>query len=114
MLGLSHRTADLTTREAVALTEARLDRLYATLHERYPGVEAVAVSTCNRTELYIARPVHQSPDGDDLRGVFAEAVGVAADRLAAVTVRREQEQAAAHLFRVADRKSTRLNSSHYS
>lgn len=101
MLGLSHRTADLTTREAVALTEARLDRLYATLHERYPGVEAVAVSTCNRTELYIARPVHQSPDGDDLRGVFAEAVGVAADRLAAVTVRREQEQAAAHLFRVA-------------
>ena len=100
MLGLSHRTAPLPLREAVALTGDRLDRLYALIGERHPAAEAVAVSTCNRTELYLARPTHEPPDGEGLRRLLAEAVGVNDDDLAAVCVRREQEQAAAHLFRV--------------
>lgn len=100
MIGLSHRTADLELREAASLTGDRLDRFYARLAASHPAAEAVALSTCNRTELYIARPTHESPDGEGLRALLAETVGVPVERLAAATVQREQEQAAAHLFRV--------------
>ncbi|MFW5682444.1 MAG: glutamyl-tRNA reductase [Phycisphaeraceae bacterium] len=100
MIGLSHRTADLELREAVSLTGERLDRVYARLAASHPAAEAVAVSTCNRTELYVARPTHEAPGGEALREMLAEAVGVPVERLAAATVQREQEQAAAHLFRV--------------
>lgn len=100
MIGLSHRTADLELREAASLTGDRLDRFYARLAELHPDAEAVAVSTCNRTELYVARPTHEAPGGDALRALLADAAGVPRERLAAATVQREQEQAAAHLFRV--------------
>ncbi len=51
LLGLSHRTAPLDLREAVALTEGRAAGLMAELASSASVHEAVAISTCNRTEL---------------------------------------------------------------
>ena len=53
-MGLSHRTAPLSVRERLALTESGqvelLQRLAQAPHE------ALLVSTCNRVELYLASP----------------------------------------------------------
>jgi glutamyl-tRNA reductase len=52
-LGVSHKTAPLDLRERLSLTEGRA---VGALHEltAAPGIhEAAAISTCNRTELYL-------------------------------------------------------------
>jgi glutamyl-tRNA reductase len=52
-LGASHKTAPLALRERIALTEHAAEPLLREL-TAHPAVgEAVALSTCNRTELYL-------------------------------------------------------------
>ena len=53
VLGVSHKTAPLPLRERLALTEARAARVLTELTDQEAVHEAVAVSTCNRTELYL-------------------------------------------------------------
>jgi glutamyl-tRNA reductase len=52
-LGVSHKTAPLELRERLALTEGRAVGVLAELVERQEVAEAAAISTCNRTELYL-------------------------------------------------------------
>jgi glutamyl-tRNA reductase len=52
-LGVSHKTAPLELRERMALTEGRAVGVLAELVDRDEVLEAVAISTCNRTELYL-------------------------------------------------------------
>jgi glutamyl-tRNA reductase len=52
-LGVSHKTAPLELRERLALTEGRAAAVLAELTAREEIYEAVAISTCNRTELYL-------------------------------------------------------------
>ena len=58
-LGANHKTAPLPLREKVALPDGRAARVLAELVEHESVHEAVAISTCNRTELYlvVADPV---------------------------------------------------------
>jgi glutamyl-tRNA reductase len=52
-LGASHKTAPLDLRERLALTEGRATAVLAELTAREEIAEAVALSTCNRTEVYV-------------------------------------------------------------
>ena len=52
-LGVSHRTAPLALREQLALTEGRAAGVLNALVSEEPISEAAALSTCNRTELYL-------------------------------------------------------------
>jgi len=52
-LGVSHKTAPLDLRERLALTEGRATAVLAELTAREEIHEAVAISTCNRTEIYL-------------------------------------------------------------
>jgi glutamyl-tRNA reductase len=52
-LGVSHKTAPLELRERVALTEGRAAGVLRELVEVAEVHEAAAISTCNRTELYL-------------------------------------------------------------
>jgi glutamyl-tRNA reductase len=52
-LGASHKTAPLELRERMALTEGRAVGVLRELVEREEILEAAAISTCNRTELYL-------------------------------------------------------------
>ncbi len=52
-LGASHKTAPLELRERMALTEGRAVGVLGGLVEREEIQEAAAISTCNRTELYL-------------------------------------------------------------
>lgn len=100
MLGVNHRTAAVELRERLALADDRLDAALDRLRTAFPGVEAVILSTCNRTEVYLARPAHEPPTFDDLRAMLAAHCNISVEDLAAVTIQREQQEAAAHLFRV--------------
>src|SRR5918999_1208004 len=52
-LGVSHKTAPLELRERLALPEGRAAAVLADLVAQPAIHEAVAISTCNRTELYL-------------------------------------------------------------
>ena len=73
-LGISHKTAPLELRERMALTEGRATGVLSELVGAEGVHEAAAISTCNRTELYL----------------FA-ADGVAAESLALATLAREAD-----------------------
>jgi glutamyl-tRNA reductase len=97
LLGTSHRLAPVEVRERVAVDADAA----ATLAARLAGEgEAVCLSTCNRTELYLAAA---DPVEADRRATeaLAELAGVQPGELEPHLYRLEQEAAIVHLFRVA-------------
>ena len=93
LAGVSHHRAPIELRERVALD---LDACRA-LAQRLDG-EAVVLSTCNRTELYLVREEHAD---DEAVAALTQLAGERADNLAAALYRLRDEAAALHLFRVA-------------
>ena len=91
VVGTSHREEPLARRERLRLgpTQAAVvaQRLAA------QGLEAVALSTCGRTELYVA--------GADVRTARRRAGDAVEELGTAGTYSHEDERAARHLFRVA-------------
>ncbi|HST25285.1 MAG TPA: glutamyl-tRNA reductase [Gaiellaceae bacterium] len=96
LVGVSHRVAPVELRERVALSGEDAAALAAELSAG--GGEAVCLSTCNRTELYLA--------GDDdvseqAVSALAARSGLSEPELHAVLYRLHDEAAGIHLFRVA-------------
>jgi len=94
LVGLSHRGSSVAVRERAFVPLPQAAELAASLAD---GGEAVCLSTCNRTELYLV-----GEDGER-RGLDALAAisGLGGDDLRAVVYRLADEAAALHLFRVA-------------
>jgi glutamyl-tRNA reductase len=98
-LGISHKTAPVELRERVALPEGRAASVLRELVSTEHIHEAVALSTCNRTELYLAV-------GDDVEaetttlGTLARQSDIRPTELVAHLYSLRNEQAARHLFRV--------------
>lgn len=93
LVGVSHHNAPVELREKVALAPEAAAALAADL-----GHEAVVLSTCNRTELYLARP---EDAGQEAVETLTRIAGERSGELAAVLYRLGDEAAALHLFRVA-------------
>jgi glutamyl-tRNA reductase len=99
LLGSSHRVAPVALRERVALTERQAARIVTALCSE-PGIsEAVAISTCNRTEIYTVVDGRPAAEGAVLERLAAHA-GIAPEDLAAATYTLRNCDAARHLFRV--------------
>ena len=100
LAGVSHHRAPLEVRERVAVDLDVAGELARELAASGgPAHEAVVLSTCNRTELYVAGE-------DDKLGAHAdrallELAGAGAPALASAAYRLADESAALHLFRVA-------------
>ena len=96
VVGVNHRTAAIELRERLAISAHDLPRAVAELVGHVDAREGVALSTCNRTELYF---VEGNADAASraLSWIGAR-LGVDAEPLA--YVRRERD-AVAHLYRVA-------------
>ncbi|MEM9346004.1 MAG: glutamyl-tRNA reductase [Planctomycetota bacterium] len=101
MLGFNHRTAPLELREALAFDPGQAASAIRELRQAYPASECALISTCNRTELYLARPIHDPPTIEHLRDFVIQQTGADADAVHAASIHREQEEAATHLFRVS-------------
>ena len=93
LAGVSHHKAPIELRERVALDLEAC----RTLAQRLDG-EAVVLSTCNRTELYLVQDEHAEELAVE---TLAELAGDRGDDLAAALYRLRDEAAALHLFRVA-------------
>ncbi len=97
LVGVSHHRAPLELRERVSVDPEAAAELAGELAS---DCEAVVLSTCNRTEIYLA-----APGGQTLEERASSAlVGLARERgeeLAPVVYRLADESAALHLFRVA-------------
>ena len=92
LVGVSHRRAPVELRERVALDRDGSAELARRLAD---GGEAVVLSTCNRTELYLAR---DSDDGELAAMSFLLEQG---PEFEGVAYRLHDDAAALHLFRVA-------------
>lgn len=101
MVGCSHRTAPVEMRERLAFDPERLPRALDGLAVRY-GCEAVIVSTCNRVELYLARPDAQvALDVELIAEFLAEFHQLPPARLMPHLYEHRGHEAVGHLFRVA-------------
>ena len=97
--GISHKTASLELRERLALDEEAALRLSQELLDEGVACEAVALSTCNRTELYLYGRDSLAARQAAL-GHLARHAGVAPGELEPALYSYSGDGAIAHLFRV--------------
>jgi glutamyl-tRNA reductase len=98
LIGLSHHVAPVELRERVALPGSSAAELARGLAGEEG--EAVCLSTCNRTELYLATAEPEAGEERALSALCAVA-GLDEELLRPVLYRLRDEAAALHLFRVA-------------
>ena len=98
-LGVSHRTAPLALREQLALTEGRAAGVLNALTSEETVSEAAALSTCNRTELYLVVGDPVEAEAAAL-GVLAREAGIRPTELLGPLYSLRGSEAAAHLYRV--------------
>ena len=99
-LGVSHKTAPLELRERLALTEGKAAGVLGELKASPPVSEAAAVSTCNRSELYLV--VSDPVEAESLAlGTLAREGGIRPTELVGSLYSHRGAAAAHHLFSVA-------------
>src|SRR3954468_1061555 len=99
-IGASHKTATLALRERLSLPEGRAASLVGEL-VRTPEVhEAVAISTCNRTELYLVAADPVDAESQALSALARQA-GIRPTELLGNLYSVRGEDAVRHLFSVA-------------
>jgi glutamyl-tRNA reductase len=97
ILGLNHNTAPVEIREQVVFTGEAVDRALTAVTALEGVSEAVVLSTCNRTELYVEGSGAGLSAVRDWLCEYQSLEGAAADSLFSL----DQEDAIRHLFRVA-------------
>lgn len=98
-IGVNHKTACLEVREQVALTDDATRVLLDRLVSRPDLNEAVAVSTCNRTEIYVTGD--DVPLKEQVLEELCSSTGVCREDVAESIYYHEDDLAVDHLFAVA-------------
>ena len=99
LLGVSHKTASVGLRERVALTEGQVTEVLGALTADESIHEAVAISTCNRTELHLVAGDPVEAETVAL-GLLARQAGIRPTELGTSIYGLRNCDAARHLFRV--------------
>jgi glutamyl-tRNA reductase len=99
-IGISHKTAPVEVRERLALTDTRAVEFVRDLHGVPEIQEVVALSTCNRTELYLVvdDPVEAE---STVLGMLAKQASIQPTALAPSIYSHRNCEAARHLYRVS-------------
>ena len=100
VLGLSHKTARVEQREKAALPDHEARAVLRDLRAHPAVAEAVALSTCNRTELYL-HPVLDPETLESAERMLAEKAGPLKRPAQTYLYRYRDFDAVRHLFRVA-------------
>lgn len=99
IVGLSYRTAPIEQREKASLTDTAARAVMRRLAGEESVAEAVAISTCNRTEVYV-----RTDDVTVAEGVISqalvEATGISHGELECTRYAYRDQRAVTHLFRV--------------
>jgi glutamyl-tRNA reductase len=98
-LGMSHKTAPVALRERLAFTESQAVEFAKQIAESPEVHEAVVISTCNRTEIYlvVGDPVQAETD---VLGMLARRAGIRPTELAQEIYSPRNCEAARQLYRV--------------
>jgi glutamyl-tRNA reductase len=98
-IGVSHKTAPVEVRERLALPDARAGEFLRDLRGAAEVQEAVAISTCNRTELYlvVGDPVEAE---STVLAMLSSQAGIRPTGLASAIYSHHNCDAARHLYRV--------------
>jgi len=99
VLGASHKTASLAVRERLALLDGQVEPFLQELVGEAGVTEAVALSTCNRTELYLVADDPVEAESSVLAMLARRAGTRPTELMDAIYVQRNCD-AARHLFRV--------------
>ncbi|MGO9754205.1 MAG: glutamyl-tRNA reductase [Solirubrobacteraceae bacterium] len=98
-IGVSHKTAPVEVRERLALSDGRVGEFLRDLRGAAEIQEAVAISTCNRTELYlvVSDPVEAE---STVLAMLARHAGIRPTALTGAIYSHHNCDAARHLYRV--------------
>jgi len=98
-IGVSHKTAPVEVRERLALPETRATEFLRDLRGAADVYEALAISTCNRTELYLV--VGDPVEAESMvLAMLARQAGIRPTGLATAIYSHRNCEAARHLYRV--------------
>ena len=100
-LGVDHRSAPASVREALAFDGDKLGAGLDALSSAFPGNEFVILSTCNRVEVYAAGPADTIPEPDSLGEFLAKFHGQPHEAIFGHLVHYLDEGVVGHLFRVS-------------
>jgi glutamyl-tRNA reductase len=98
-IGVSHKTAPVEVRERLALPEAQAPEFLRDLRGAADVHEAVAISTCNRTELYLVVGDPVEAESTALT-MLSRHAGIRPTGLASAIYSHHNCDAARHLYRV--------------
>jgi glutamyl-tRNA reductase len=98
LIGTSYRIAPIELRETMAVTEDRAGEVAQSVAAQ--GYEAVCLSTCNRTELYLGAADSAAAESTGV-ATLADLAGLDPEGVLPGLYRLHDEAAALHLFRVA-------------
>jgi glutamyl-tRNA reductase len=98
-IGVSHKTAPVEVRERLALPQARAVNFLRDLRGAADVYEAVAISTCNRTEVYLVVGDPVEAESTALT-MLARQAGIRPTELATAIYSHRNCEAARHLYRV--------------
>ena len=96
--GLNHTTAPVAIREKLAFSPVATVEALRSLRKAYPLSECLLLSTCNRTELYVIRPLHEKPSPEDLHRWLAEFQGIDLSVFESSLYTYGDDEAVEHLF----------------
>ena len=98
-VGASHKTAPIELRERLALPAGRASRVPAELTGHDDVQEAAALSTCNRTELYLVTTDADEAETEVL-GILSRQAGLRPSELLEAMYSLRADEAVEHLFSV--------------
>jgi glutamyl-tRNA reductase len=100
VIGVNHRTSPLAILERVSISGTEVAKAVHSLSMRSNIREAVVLSTCNRTEVYVVAERFHGAEAD-VREFFCELGGLSDDELQPHLFGKYDDAAIAHLFEVA-------------
>jgi glutamyl-tRNA reductase len=101
LIGLNHTTAPLEVRERLNFNAQQRADAIERFKTQFPSCELVLLSTCNRVEFYLARPVHGNPRVEELLQFIADFHQLPASDFESHIYEKSDRQMIDHLFKVA-------------
>jgi glutamyl-tRNA reductase len=90
----------VSVREKLAFDDRQCSQALRSFAETYPEAELAILSTCNRTEMYLIRPVHSQPGLREAIRFLAEQQQIPLHEFTESIYHYEDGEAVRHLFRV--------------
>ena len=100
VIGVNHRTSPVAMLERLTLVPDELRKAVSGLAKRDNIREAVVLSTCNRTEVYVVAELFHGAYGD-VRDFLCEISDLSVDELSPHLYSQHDDSAVTHLFEVA-------------